>query len=209
MQNAALAFFIFAAIAVLSAIATPARAEIEYPWCAVYSMIGGGTNCGFSTLEQCRATISGIGGSCEPNQFYKGPTNNDSNPKPRKKTSLALTRFNNTLRQTEKIAAPTTLIGSAPRCHMPEHHDAKHNSNHEHKPVKLTVELPPQVNRDLIAYAEVLGQETGQTIEPAKLVAPMLARFMSTDRAFARSRRDKRNTTRPNSTPMVPPTTVP
>ena len=77
------------------------------------------------------------------------------------------------------------------------------------KPVKLTVELPAQVNRDLIAYAEVLDQETGQTIEPAKLVAPMLARFMSTDRAFARSRRDKRNTNRSNSTPMVPPTTVP
>jgi len=37
----------------------------------------------------------------------------------------------------------------------------------------------------------VFGRETGQTIEPAKLVAPMLARFMSTDRAFARSRRAK------------------
>jgi hypothetical protein len=59
------------------------------------------------------------------------------------------------------------------------------------RPVKLAIELPAQVNRDLIAYAEVLGRETGQTIEPAKLVAPMLARFMSTDRAFARSRRAK------------------
>ena len=57
------------------------------------------------------------------------------------------------------------------------------------RPVKLAIELPAQVNRDLIAYAEVLGRETGQTIEPAKLVGPMLARFMSTDRAFARSRR--------------------
>jgi hypothetical protein len=44
-----------------------------YKWCAVYSMYGGGTNCGFVTIEQCRATISGIGGSCEPNQFYTGP----------------------------------------------------------------------------------------------------------------------------------------
>jgi hypothetical protein len=60
------------------------------------------------------------------------------------------------------------------------------------RPVKLAIELPAQVNRDLIAYAEVLGRETGQTIEPAKLVGPMLARFMSTDRAFARSRRAKR-----------------
>ena len=60
------------------------------------------------------------------------------------------------------------------------------------RPVKLAIELPAQVNRDLVAYADVLGRETGQTIEPAKLIAPMLARFMSTDRAFARSRRAKR-----------------
>lgn len=58
------------------------------------------------------------------------------------------------------------------------------------KPVKLTVELPAQINRDLIAYAEVLGRETGQTIEPAKLVAPMLTRFMSSDRAFSKVRRN-------------------
>jgi|BarGraNGADG00212_1021973.scaffolds.fasta_scaffold06265_7 hypothetical protein len=30
-------------------------------------------NCGFVTIEQCRATVSGIGGFCEPNQFYTGP----------------------------------------------------------------------------------------------------------------------------------------
>ncbi len=58
------------------------------------------------------------------------------------------------------------------------------------KPVKLTVELPAPVHRDLIAYAEILGRESGHTVsEPAKLVAPMLARFMATDRAFAKRRR--------------------
>jgi hypothetical protein len=31
------------------------------------------------------------------------------------------------------------------------------------KPVKLTVELPAQVHRDLLAYAQVLGRETGQS----------------------------------------------
>jgi hypothetical protein len=62
------------------------------------------------------------------------------------------------------------------------------------KPVKLTVELPAAVHRDLIAYAELLGGETGQRVEPAKLVAPMLARFISTDRAFLRARREKRPT---------------
>lgn len=58
------------------------------------------------------------------------------------------------------------------------------------KPVKLTVELPATVHRDLLTYAEVLARETGQgTAEPTKLIAPMLARFMATDRVFARIRR--------------------
>lgn len=57
------------------------------------------------------------------------------------------------------------------------------------KPVKLSVELPAAVHRDLAAYAEALARETGQPHEPAKLIAPMLARFMATDRAFAKARR--------------------
>lgn len=58
------------------------------------------------------------------------------------------------------------------------------------RPVKLSVELPAAVHRDLVAYAKVLGHETGQgPIEPAKLVGPMLARFMATDRAFGKLRR--------------------
>lgn len=58
------------------------------------------------------------------------------------------------------------------------------------KPVKLTVELPAIVHRDLAAYTDILARETGQLIsDPAKLVAPMLARFMATDRAFTKTRR--------------------
>jgi hypothetical protein len=58
------------------------------------------------------------------------------------------------------------------------------------KPVRLTVELPAAVHRDLIAYANALARETGQgKVEPAKLIGPMIARFMATDRAFAKLRR--------------------
>jgi hypothetical protein len=58
------------------------------------------------------------------------------------------------------------------------------------KPVKITVELPAAVHRDLIAYAEILGRESGISIaDSGKLVAPMLTRFMATDRAFAKARR--------------------
>ena len=57
------------------------------------------------------------------------------------------------------------------------------------KPIKLTVELPAAIHRDLVAYADALGRETGKdTIDPAKLVAPMLARFIAGDRAFAKLR---------------------
>jgi hypothetical protein len=59
------------------------------------------------------------------------------------------------------------------------------------RPVKLTIEVPAAVHRDLVAYAEVLARQTNQKVEPAKLIAPMLARFMSTDRAFLRARREK------------------
>jgi hypothetical protein len=58
------------------------------------------------------------------------------------------------------------------------------------KPVKLTIELSAGVHHDLLAYAKALARETGQPIaDPTKLVAPMLARFMATDRAFAKARR--------------------
>lgn len=36
-------------------------------WCAIYSA-GGGTNCGFVSIDQCRASVSGVGGVCEPRQ---------------------------------------------------------------------------------------------------------------------------------------------
>jgi hypothetical protein len=58
------------------------------------------------------------------------------------------------------------------------------------KPVKITLELPAGVHQDLSAYAEILARETGQTIkDPARLIAPMLARFMATDRGFLKARR--------------------
>ncbi|MER8855737.1 MULTISPECIES: DUF2274 domain-containing protein [Mesorhizobium] len=59
--------------------------------------------------------------------------------------------------------------------------------------VKMTIDLPAAVHRDLVAYAEVLSRETGQTVAPAKLVTPMLTRFMATDRAFSRARREPKS----------------
>lgn len=62
------------------------------------------------------------------------------------------------------------------------------------KPVKVTVELPAGLHRDLVSYAEILARQSGQAIsDPARLIAPMLARFMATDRAFARSRKQRQD----------------
>jgi hypothetical protein len=59
----------------------------------------------------------------------------------------------------------------------------------DNRPVKLTVELPAELHSDLVAYAEALSRETGQQVEPRKLVAPMLARFLASDRGFRSPRR--------------------
>ena len=65
-----LAVGLFAATA---AISSPAAAQ-NYPWCAHYGgSEDGGTNCGFVTREQCLATVSGTGGSCELNTQYVAP----------------------------------------------------------------------------------------------------------------------------------------
>jgi hypothetical protein len=60
----------------------------------------------------------------------------------------------------------------------------------EDKPVKVTVELPGALHRNLVAYAEVLARETGQPVtDPLRLIVPMLERFIATDRGFAKARR--------------------
>ena len=58
------------------------------------------------------------------------------------------------------------------------------------KPVKVMLELPATLNRDIIAYAEVLARQSGQPVaDPAKLIVPMLQHFIATDRGFAKARR--------------------
>ena len=59
----------------------------------------------------------------------------------------------------------------------------------DEKPVKITAELAAGTYRDLLVYAEALARETGQVVEPAQLVGPMLARFMAADRGFSKVRR--------------------
>lgn len=60
------------------------------------------------------------------------------------------------------------------------------------KPVKVAVELPASLHRDLIAYAEILGRESGHPqTDPVRLIVPMLARFIATDRGFAKAKQGR------------------
>ncbi|AWX94444.1 DUF2274 domain-containing protein [Paracoccus mutanolyticus] len=60
-------------------------------------------------------------------------------------------------------------------------------------PVKLTVELPAGLHRDLTLYGELLARigpgGQGAAVPPQKLVVPMLERFLASDRGFAKARR--------------------
>jgi hypothetical protein len=56
------------------------------------------------------------------------------------------------------------------------------------KPVKVTVELPAGLHRDLTAYAEILGRESRAAgNRSGRLIVPMLERFIATDRASCRT----------------------
>jgi len=54
--------FTFGILVAAAAMGGPARAQ-NYPWCAQYSGDFGDTmNCGFVSVAQCMATVTGIGG---------------------------------------------------------------------------------------------------------------------------------------------------
>ena len=54
-------------------IAGPAAAD-PYKWCAAYR--NGGNNCGFTTIEQCRASVSGVGGHLRAKPVLHRPRQN-------------------------------------------------------------------------------------------------------------------------------------
>ena len=57
-------------------------------------------------------------------------------------------------------------------------------------PVKITLELPAALHRDLLEYGKQLAAETNSKVaEPSKLIGPMVQRFLESDRGFTRGRK--------------------
>ncbi|MGJ4995775.1 DUF2274 domain-containing protein [Bradyrhizobium sp. HKCCYLS3077] len=60
------------------------------------------------------------------------------------------------------------------------------------KPVKLTLELPAAIHRDLRTYAELIEPDAGQHAESqARLIIVMVKRFVESDRVFAKAKKGR------------------
>jgi hypothetical protein len=66
-----ISLFMLATFVATAAIGSPALAQ-NYPWCADYAGFGS-QNCGFTTIQQCQAALSGNGGFCNANTQYVPP----------------------------------------------------------------------------------------------------------------------------------------
>lgn len=62
----------------------------------------------------------------------------------------------------------------------------------DEKPIKMTVEIPAALHRALKLYAAAIAKENGgAAMDPSRLVAPMLDRFIQGDKAFRRMQNPK------------------
>jgi hypothetical protein len=60
----------------------------------------------------------------------------------------------------------------------------------DEKPVRLTLEVSARLHRELLAYATALnGGDSKGAPTPERLIPPMIARFIATDRSYAKLRR--------------------
>ena len=73
---------LIAILAICLDVAATTRAEAQYPWCSYTASGGGGSDCGFTTFQQCLDNVRGIGGFCDRNTQYQPPHGPPPVPKP-------------------------------------------------------------------------------------------------------------------------------
>ena len=70
--------------------------------------------------------------------------------------------------------------------------------------VEHRVRLDPSVNEQLLLYRELYVQTYGQQIEAKDLLEPIVRRFLATDRAFQKFRRQNKPRTASPEAKLVP-----
>lgn len=60
-------------------------------------------------------------------------------------------------------------------------------------PVKITINISPELNQALAAYAELYRETFGEAEPVQELIPAMLGRFLESDRAFVQRRRTGRS----------------
>jgi len=70
MPSRVILFAVFSAMLFGDIEASAAQSPYSYPWCGVRGR-SGGMSCYYESWEQCRATLSGIGGNCVMSPYYR------------------------------------------------------------------------------------------------------------------------------------------
>ena len=88
-----------------------AQSPYSYPWCAIYfsggNTAGGSMSCYYTSWEQCKATMLGVGGNCVASPYYRGQVT----PLPHR--ALMKPRHHGTHKKAFRPWRPTTLPASS------------------------------------------------------------------------------------------------
>ena len=74
MRLPILSLFLIAAALLGEVPAASAQSAASYPWCAKYFKEGSPTSCYYTSYQQCKTTLSGIGGYCFESPYYHAPS---------------------------------------------------------------------------------------------------------------------------------------
>ena len=58
-------------------------------------------------------------------------------------------------------------------------------------PVKISISVPPELNRSLATYAELYQEAYGQAESVADLIPYMLQNFLDADKGFMKAQRER------------------